>query len=408
MAESMTTYVAMLKEFYTAKKVEQMVYRNAPFLAMVPKLTSVEGETWDVPIYYGDPQAGSATFANAQAGKGNTSTDKFQLTTKNEYSFAAIERKVIKASKTDKGAFLPAVKPNVDGAFNTCRRSLGIQIYRDGSGAKGRIASGGGGANIVLADLNDAVNFQKGERLQFNPNKTGNVGTLRNAAGVARITDINRATGTLTIVDVDAGTVAAAADSDYIYRSGDYDAVISGLQAWVPSSAPGATTFYGVDRTSDIEMLGGCRYDGSALLVSEAIIDGLSLCTMLGDGQPDHVFINPKQYRNLVKEMGAKVEFKDFAVNQDIGFRGFEFQSDAGVARVFSDRYCISNAAFGLQLDSWELGSMGAIPEIFDADSDQEMLREGTSDGYELRIGGYANLACHSPGYNVQITLPTV
>jgi len=96
--ESMTTYVAMLKEWYTDRRVEWMVYQNAPTYAMMPKNAEIGGETYDVPLGYGDPQAGSARFSVAQGGKGPTTTTKFQVEVGEEYSFAQIGRKVIKPS----------------------------------------------------------------------------------------------------------------------------------------------------------------------------------------------------------------------------------------------------------------------------------------------------------------------
>ena len=41
--------------------------------------------------------------------------------------------------------------------------------------------------------------------------------------------------------------VSAAAASDYICQSGDLNAKIKGLAAWLPSTAPSATAFFGVD-----------------------------------------------------------------------------------------------------------------------------------------------------------------
>src|SRR3990172_7760576 len=100
MAETVGTYSAMLKEFYTDEKVENLVLSNSPALAMFPKNTKIEGEVWDIPLVYGDPAAGSALFATGQSHKGNTKTTKFQVTMQDDYSFAAISRKVMLASRS--------------------------------------------------------------------------------------------------------------------------------------------------------------------------------------------------------------------------------------------------------------------------------------------------------------------
>jgi len=394
--ESMATYVAMLKEWYTSKRIEWMVYMNAPFFAMLPKNPEIGGETYDVPIGYGDPQAGSTRFTIAQGNKTPTQTTKFQMVMKEEYSFAQIGRKVIKAAEKDRGAFLPAVKPNVDGAFRTCKRNLCIAAHGDGSGAKARVASGGGTATLTLTEKYDAVKFQVNERLEASATKTGGAypTVMKNqpgalgGGGLVRITAIDRQAGTLTIADIDAGTVAAIADNDYLYRAGDYDNVINGWQAWVPPTAPTSTPFNGVDRSVDPDMLGGVRFDGSALVLSEAMTNGLTEGVIIGDAEVDHVFAHPKQVAKLVDQLGAKVEWQEYSVTETIGFEGFKIRYDGGTARVFADRYGPVDRALGATLESWEFLSMGPCPEIFDAETDQEMLRESDIDGYEVRIGG--------------------
>ena len=52
---------------------------------------------------------------------------------------------------------------------------------------------------------------------------------------------------------------------------------LSGLGAWLPSSAPGSTdSFFGVNRSSDATRLGGIRFDGSSLPLEEALIGAAS------------------------------------------------------------------------------------------------------------------------------------
>ena len=409
--EGMASYVAMLKEWYTSKRIEWMVYQNAPTFAMMPKNSEIGGETYDVPLGYGDPQAGSTRFAVAQANKTPTKTTKFQIAVKEEYSFAQIGRKVIKAAEKDRGAFLPAVKPNVDGAFRTCKRNLCIQIHGTGTGSKARILSGGTTTTWTLTEAYDTMKFQVGERLQLDNVDGGGTypGTLTDGGTQVEIVGINRQAGTLEVADVlVAGLVAASANGDYIFRAGDYDNVISGWRAWIPDAAPTSTPFNGVNRATDTDMLGGVRFDGSALVLSEAFTNGLTECVIVGDGEPDHVFAHPKQVAKLVDQLGAKVEWQEYKVTETIGYEGFKIRYDGGTARVFPDRYCPTTRALGASLESWEFLSMGPCPEIFDAETDQEMLREADIDGYEVRIGGYPEVSCCAPGHNVNMELPAL
>lgn len=398
----MSTYVDMLKEFYTQKKVEKLVFEGSPLFAMLPKKTDIEGETWDVPLVYGDPPAASATFAVAQGNKGPGSYEKFQVTTRDEYSFASISRKLMKASKSNKGAFLPGSKAQIEGAFRACRRSIAIQLYNDGSGALGQIATGGiSGAVITLTSRHDAVKFQPKMKLQHATTRTG--GAVESSDAQATVLAVNKRAGTITLTADVTTAWTDAVVGDYIYRAGDYDAALQGLLAWIPSSDPASTAFHGVDRTVDPVALAGVRCDGTGMSVKEALINLQSEVATIGDGKPDHCFIHPSQFRALEKELDDAVVIDVKVGKAEIGFTGIALRGDAGVMRIFPDRFCSPELAYALQLDSWEVGSMGPFPEIFD--EDLEMLREGSSDGYELRIGGYGNLACHAPGFNGVSTL---
>lgn len=405
--ENMTTYVDMLKEFYTPKHVQNMVYKKNQLLATLPKAEDKEGETWDTPIIIADPQAGSVTFSVAQGNKGPISTDKFQLTAADDYSFGSISRKLIKATKTNKGAFLPAAKVHIDGAVNTATRSRAIQLFGDGSGAKAQAASFSTDT-ITLTNRHDAVKFQKGEVIQLaaNADKTG-AAVRGGSPGTATILAVNRTLGTLQCTATVSTVITSPTALDWIYRAGDYDGALVGLDGWLPSTTP-TTSLFGVDRTVDPEMLGGVRLDRSgseSTSVIEALIDICSEVFTVGGGEVDHIFLHPSQLRALSKSELARVEKAKFEITDNIGFRGFTLTTDMGEARIMGDRYCPYDRAYALQLDTWELGSLGPCVDIFDRDSDQEMLREASTDGYEVRIGGYAQLSCNAPGFNGVVLL---
>ena len=56
MALNMTTFAAALKQHYTGEKIENMVYKDNPFLAMISKYEEFGGENLKLPIKYGIPQ----------------------------------------------------------------------------------------------------------------------------------------------------------------------------------------------------------------------------------------------------------------------------------------------------------------------------------------------------------------
>ena len=393
----MTTFAAALKQHYTNERIENMVYKDNPFLAMVAKYEDFGGENLKLPIKYGIPQGRSATFSDAQANKTNTQLKAFLLTRQADYSLASIANETIEASKGNANAFMEAATVEIDGAIESATRSLAIACFGDGSGAIGQVlATTSSVATVTLKQIDDVTNFEVGMQLKLNATKTGSSGTLSTAVTVD---GINRDTGVITL----SASASLTADH-FIYQEGDYDAKIKGLNAWVPSSAPGSTdSFFGVNRSSDATRLGGIRFDGSSLPIEEALIGGASRVAREG-GKPDVCFMNYSNFADLEKALGSKVSYVDVKASPEIGFRGILIHGPRGPIKVIPDQNCPKNVAFMLQMDVWKLYSLGKAPKILDSDG-LKFLRDSSADSVEVRVGYYAQLGCRGPGYNVRIAL---
>ena len=393
----MTTFAAALKQHYTNERIENMVYKDNPFLAMVAKYEDFGGENLKLPIKYGIPQGRSATFSDAQANKTNTQLKAFLLTRQADYSFASIQNETIEASKGNANAFMEAATVEIDGAIESATRSLALACFGDGSGAIGQVlATTSSVATFTLKQIDDVTNFEVGMQLKLNATKTGSSGTLSTAVTVD---GINRDTGVITL----SASASLTADH-FIYQEGDYDAKIKGLNAWVPSSAPGSTdSFFGVNRSSDATRLGGIRFDGASLPIEEALIGGASRVAREG-GKPDVCFMNYSNFADLEKALGSKVSYVDVKASPEIGFRGILVHGPRGPIKVIPDQNCPKDVAFMLQMDVWKLYSLGKAPKILDSDG-LKFLRDSSADSVEVRVGYYAQLGCRGPGYNVRIAL---
>jgi len=374
MALNMTTFAAALKQHYTNERIENMVYKDNPFLAMVAKYEDFGGENLKLPIKYGIPQGRSATFSDAQANKTNTQLKAFLLTRQADYSLASIQNETIEASKGNANAFMEAATVEIDGAIESATRSLAIACFGDGSGAIGQVlATTSSVATFTLKQIDDVTNFEVGMQLKLNATKTGSSGTLSTAVTVD---GINRDTGVITL----SASASLTADH-FIYQEGDYDAKIKGLNAWVPSSAPGSTdSFFGVNRSSDATRLGGIRFDGSSLPIEEALIGGASRVAREG-GKPDVCFMNYSNFADLEKALGSKVSYVDVKASPEIGFRGILVHGPRGPIKVIPDQNCPKDVAFMLQMDVWKLYSLGKAPKILDSDGLKFLL-------YDTQIKG--------------------
>ena len=75
-----------------------------------------------------------------------------------------------------------------------------------------------------------------------------------------------------------------------------------------------------------------------------------------------------------------------------------------GSIKVVADRNCQTDRAYMMTWDTWEMRSLNKMPHILGLDG-LDFLRQGTSDGYEIRVGGYFQLKCKAPGSNGVVKL---
>lgn len=408
-----TNQVAALKELYKGDDfMKDLVYRKNPLLALIPKDESPSGfagKYIPVPLIYGSNQGRSATFTNAQNNQTPASLASFFVYRVTNYSLATITNELLEATQSDLGAFLDEGKLQVDTAIRSISNDLALDLFKSGTGSRGAIGSISGSTTvtIVLANVQDVVNFEVGMTLVGTPtdggSPTGSPDTLA-------LTAVNRANGTLV------GTATGSPGSNWLtgYQlvvQGDIPSTgatstssflkLSGLAAWLPYGGPSASLFWGVDRTADATRLAGNWFDGSNESIEEALIDASALVAREG-GEPEMCFTNFATWAALEKELGAKVQYVQVKHDMaDIAFKGITVNAPYGPITVMPDRSCQSNRAYLLEMSTWKLRSTGKAPHILTYGMEGlEGLRVGNADALEVRTGYYGNLVCNAPGWN--------
>lgn len=396
---------AALKELYDGQVVENLVYADNPFLAMVKKNTDFGGKYKPVPIITGASQGRSSTFSNAQGNQSPVQIESFLLTRVADYSIATIDNQTMLASKTDKMAFLEGAKLVIDGAIRSITNSVASSLFRSGTGSIGKIGSistSGSGpyiSAITLSNANDVVQFEVNMYL---------VATLTDggaaSSDVGVVTKVDRSNGIVTISTSASPSVTWAANS-FLVVQGDLNLKPKGLAAWLPVSAPTTgDNFFGVDRSVDPTRLAGVRYDGSAQSIEEAIIDASSLLAREG-GKPNVMIVSFASYAALEKALGAKVTYTELKGPAEIAFRGIMINGANSMIKVFPDRNCQPLTGYLLQMDTWALEGLGEVPQILRYGDGLEMLRVSNADAGEVRVGAYYNLRTNAPGWNAVVKL---
>lgn len=397
---NMTNLKSALKVLYPAG-IEKVYYQKSAFAALVPRDTKFVGDEAAIVINYATTQGRSHSFTKAKSGKKPSVLAKFRVTRKPDYSLASLKNELILASETDAGAIIPALKLEMNNAYEAAVSSESFSLFDAGSGSRGQI--GAIATNkITLAKVSDVVYYEVGMTLEVSATNGGGAGVR---TGSLEVSAVDRDAGIITCTANITTGIAAAVVNDYIFAAGDYDLGISGLAAWIPKVAPtSGDNFFEVDRSKDVTRLAGHRVDGSSLPIEEA---GLRAGTVLetAGAKPDYWIMNPLDHENLIKSVGAKVIYIDVKSEfANVNFRGVALQIGNSVVKAVADRNCPVGDSWMIQLDTWELKSLG--PSIRNLDLDGlKMLRESDDDAVEFRIGGYKQLVCNKPGYNAYVKL---
>lgn len=419
--------VAALKELYTDSKeyMKDLVYKENPFLALVPKNESPDGfagKYIPVPLEYGNPQGRAHTFSNAQSQQTASSLVSFFVYVISDYQLVTITNLLMEQTKSDAGAFVDAAKLQMDGGIRNLTNNIAFELFGSGTATRGISSSSStqnttvaGGTVLPLTNAQQIVAFEVGMLLQASATDGGAV-----SADTVIITAVDRANGIVYGTASDSSLAsewAIGTGSAYLTIVGDLPSggasstssflALSGLAAWLPVTTPASNdSFWGVNRSADPTRLAGCRYDASAYTIEEGMTNALAFLNREG-GKPDLCIMDFASYASLVNALGAKVQYVQ--VNHDeveVAFEGITFQSAYGRVTVLADRSCPPQRAYLLTMSTWKLRSLGKVPHILTYGMEGlEGLRVSNSDALEIRIGYYGNLICSAPGWNCVVTL---
>lgn len=413
--------IAALKELYTDDKeyMKDLVYKENPFLALVPKNESPDGfagKYIPVPLEYGTPQGRSHSFSNAQNQQTATSLASFFVYVIEDYQLVTITNLLMEQTKTNAGAFVDAAKLQMDGGFRNITNNIAFELFSDGTASRGQIGSGsniGLVQTITLSNAQQIVAFEVGMLLVNFVNTAGTISAV--SAETMLVTSVNRATGVIvgTLSGADASFSSAG---NQLGISGDIVSGatgtgsylgLSGLAAWIPTASPASNdSFWGVNRSADPTRLAGCRFDARAYTIEEGMTNALAFLNREG-GKPDLCIMDFASYAALVNALGAKVQYVQVKHDEvEVAFEGITFQSAYGRVTVLADRSCPPQTAYLLTMSTFKLRSLGKVPHILTYGMEGlEGLRVGNADALEIRIGYYGNLICSAPGWNCVVQL---
>lgn len=402
----MTSFGYATKEYFSDQKIQSATYQNRPALAMIPKYEDFYGESYRLPVTYADIGSRSAAFATAYANKGAFAGAKFLLTRASDYVLADLDNQTLLATSNDKGAFMKAGMATVESALNSIANTMENDLFSDGGGSRGQASSPGASTTFTLVDIEDIVRWEVGYVVAASANSDGS----SPRTGTQAVTAINRDAGVLTGAANWTTAITSFANNDYIFMAGDTGTSggkkIKGFLAWVPTSAPGATTFFGVDRSVDTARLGGVRIDGTALPIEEAVVGCMYKIFRDGNGMPDKGYMGPNKYRDFVNALGSKVLYTEHKVGE-VGFTGIKVIGSGATAEIFPAWAQKNSRCHLLTTKDWGFYSLKKAPQIIEQQGPNGNVWHYnlSADTWQLTCGYYGQVGCAAPGRSGVVSL---
>ena len=231
----------------------------------------------------------------------------------------------------------------------------------------------------------------------------GTSGSLRNAGSTVTLSTVTLSTGVL-VATTNWSTITGITNNDYLFAVGDFGVATAGLDSWNPSAAPGATAFYGVDRSVAPDFLGGMRYDGTDDSVATVLIKADRLFR-LQQGNPFRayeIYMNPLTAGGLrLAKEGQR--FIDTDNEYQIGIEKFRTLSGHVIVE---DRDCPVGVARAIGEGCFMQMTKGDQPALADVDG-IEMVFDNRTDTYTATVVIDHNFGSPKPQGLGRITMPT-
>lgn len=421
-----TEYAAFVKTRFPQKEIDSLVTFGVPFFSDVKKVDDLVGKQTEVPVETDHPQGLGSSLAALQSTTSGLDQltlsrgVRWAITRAKGYAQLVLDGETMMAMRSDDGSWFRHRAHETKRMLTSLGQQFEAMLWKGGTGSLGQVsADPGTGATCVVAN-GDIINFHEGMWIEFYSNSSGAPNTLR-AGGPYYVVAVNYDTSTLTLQELNAGTLEAAAidasvgSDDHIVRKGNTGYVasataIKGVPAWIPSADP-TDTLFGVARTNYPQKLGGHRQ--SWLGSIEESVKALDAKIRRLNQAPKTLWLSYSNFNRLDLELGARGYRIEDGEQGKFGRPSLLMSSPGGGVTVKAGPYVPEDAGYLLDMATWELHHLGGLPHIVEDDGNvamrvQSMALGGTAavaDAIEIRFRWMANLFCTNPFANGRVAI---
>ncbi len=391
-----------------ADRLPDLVFRKHPLTAMA-KHVKWGGELKKIPVKYAYGAGGSGSFANSQANQTDDSNVGFLVTLGLDYMTKQVKNTDIEVAQ-DEGAVTDLLMDRMEGCIQEISDRLENQLLKTGFNEKGQIAVINS-ATITLQP-GQAINFKPGYKLVSAPLLSS--ASLNNAGAVGTVLSVDAGANTITLTATVAATWAAAAVGHWLFSQGDKtDAtprMVTGLGGWLPLTRPTAgDSWFGVDRSVDVESLAGVYVDARGLAIKTAIETAAARLYPRGGAKVDTFGCSPTKWNTLSQNLqsfgGANiVDYQPGGRKAVAGIQSIKLMTVVGQIDVVPFPGQDDSVAYMLDSSRWFLASpSGDI--IKNANPNGKTLTVSNADSVEIRERTFGQFYTDAPGFNAVVQL---
>ena len=409
MSANLTTLSDILKEYYLGPVAEQLNNEVLLLSRLESRSEDLVGKRAYVPLHHGRSGGiGARAEGVALPAAGRQDYDKAVYDLKYLYGRVEVTGPSMAKTKNETGAFLQALKSELDGIRNDLKKDLARQVYGNGSGVVATVVADASNSTTVAVVPNEVV--RKG---QIYP---GFVASIYDASATADLSGTHTVTevalgATLATVTFSAAVGATFAAGDQIRRAGvttkspvegntySLSDEVDGIQRIVADSA---TALGGITPTGANTWWDNQRVAVSGALTLEAIQKGLNLARIAG-GMPTSVITSLGVQREFYDLLDQAVQYTNpESLNYAAGFKTLSYNGMPIIADIdapYGKMYIMDESTMKVFSDQdWHF-----------LDADGMTLRQVTGfDKFEAIMARYMNLGATRRNNQVVLTGITV
>jgi hypothetical protein len=408
MGYSLSNNASLFKETYS--EISRNHYNgDTVLLSQIKKSYDLQGTKDHVSVPLGMARGVGGGVGGYLPEGGQESGAQIEVTAKEVYGRALVDRKAMKAAMTDKGAFVRMTKRPVEQCVLSYDNFVNLLLHGDGTGRIGRTHTTGyvsGGATAPVLQMlttewwprwleeNELINI-------------GNAGDTATEDGLFKITSVDEANKRITLERLSGAfdlSSSTNANSRYLYIQRTFKAMPQGFESIIHNSS---SAMYGLAYSRRWSSL---RQDMASAPISIPAINDLvnRQITRVGRGfGPNLILTSPEIWSQLADQHESQKRYnlsprdKGLAGNANFSFKGIEYVTpDGNTIGIMADRHCKPDRLYCLNTDFIELCHM---PDQGWFDEDGRVFqRVADKDQYEARYGGYFEAVIH-PTYQAEL-----